>query len=325
MQNSTAPERGSNPASIGRTNSAPANQPSNSAPHPSVSNGGGAPHPSPNGGGGAPHPSGGGGGFSGGGGGGASHPSGGGGGGFSGGGGGGGGGGSHGGGGGGRRPSLGCCKWVIDIPRAWDESCRRGEESLSQAFGIHGRSWRSCALAKAEEKRSDESAYLCALRPQIPDGRLVIIRDVNPAQDSRMRIAAIGFLNPAPLMWDFEHPPLADDLARRYRIERMSPSECAARMADGRADIGLSSYCLSRDHARIAHFARLHDCLEGTGTLIAAGNRASQPTRGAALGVAAGMRRAAPRLPMHASCFTGGAMQMVAVCAYWQARSRFHA
>jgi len=65
------------------------------------------------------------------------------------------------------------------------------------------------------------------------------LRDVNAAQDSRMRIAAIGFLNPAPLMWDFEHPPLADDLARRYRIDRMSPSECAARLADGRADIGL--------------------------------------------------------------------------------------
>jgi chorismate dehydratase len=40
-------------------------------------------------------------------------------------------------------------------------------------------------------------------------------------------------------MWDFEHPPLADELARRYRIDRMTPSECAARMADGRADIGL--------------------------------------------------------------------------------------
>ena len=40
-------------------------------------------------------------------------------------------------------------------------------------------------------------------------------------------------------MWDFEHAPLADELARRYRIDRMTPSECAARMADGRADIGL--------------------------------------------------------------------------------------
>ena len=55
----------------------------------------------------------------------------------------------------------------------------------------------------------------------------------------RLRIAAIGFLNPAPLMWDFEHPPLADELAKRYRIDRMTPSECAARLGDGRADIGL--------------------------------------------------------------------------------------
>ena len=54
-----------------------------------------------------------------------------------------------------------------------------------------------------------------------------------------MRIAAINFLNPAPLMWDFEHPPLDADLALRYQIDRMMPSECAARLADGSADIGL--------------------------------------------------------------------------------------
>jgi chorismate dehydratase len=55
----------------------------------------------------------------------------------------------------------------------------------------------------------------------------------------RLRIAAIGFLNPAPLMWDFEHPPLQDPLALRYQIDRMSPSECAAHLASGAADIGL--------------------------------------------------------------------------------------
>jgi chorismate dehydratase len=65
------------------------------------------------------------------------------------------------------------------------------------------------------------------------------LKDVNPAQDTRLRIAAIGFLNPAPLMWDFEHPPLADELALRYRIDRMMPSECAERLAAGTADIGL--------------------------------------------------------------------------------------
>jgi len=40
-------------------------------------------------------------------------------------------------------------------------------------------------------------------------------------------------------MWDFEHPPLEEALKKRYRIDRMTPSECAARLADGRADIGL--------------------------------------------------------------------------------------
>ncbi len=40
-------------------------------------------------------------------------------------------------------------------------------------------------------------------------------------------------------MWDFEHPPLDRVLRNRYRIDRMTPSECAQRLADGRADIGL--------------------------------------------------------------------------------------
>jgi chorismate dehydratase len=60
---------------------------------------------------------------------------------------------------------------------------------------------------------------------------------VNPQQ--RLRIAAIQFLNPAPLMWDFEHPPFNDELASRYQIDWMLPSECADRLAAGKADIGL--------------------------------------------------------------------------------------
>jgi chorismate dehydratase len=62
---------------------------------------------------------------------------------------------------------------------------------------------------------------------------------VNSHSPARLRIAAIGFLNPAPLMWDFEHPPFDAQLALRYQIDRMSPSECAARLASGTADIGL--------------------------------------------------------------------------------------
>jgi chorismate dehydratase len=40
-------------------------------------------------------------------------------------------------------------------------------------------------------------------------------------------------------MWDFEHPPLDTVLASRYQIDRISPSDCAARLASGQADIGL--------------------------------------------------------------------------------------
>ena len=40
-------------------------------------------------------------------------------------------------------------------------------------------------------------------------------------------------------MWDFEHPPLNAALATRYRIDWMLPSECADRLASGKADIGL--------------------------------------------------------------------------------------
>ncbi len=40
-------------------------------------------------------------------------------------------------------------------------------------------------------------------------------------------------------MWDFEHAPLAGELASRYRIDWMLPAECADRLAAGDADIGL--------------------------------------------------------------------------------------
>jgi len=59
-----------------------------------------------------------------------------------------------------------------------------------------------------------------------------------------LRIAAIRFLNPAPLMWDFEHEPQKTALAARYAIEYMMPAQCAERLAlpadhPDAADIGL--------------------------------------------------------------------------------------
>jgi chorismate dehydratase len=62
---------------------------------------------------------------------------------------------------------------------------------------------------------------------------------VSVSSQTRLRIAAIRFLNPAPLMWDFEHPPLDRELTSRYQIDWMLPSECADRLANGTADIGL--------------------------------------------------------------------------------------
>ncbi len=55
----------------------------------------------------------------------------------------------------------------------------------------------------------------------------------------RLRMAAIHFLNPAPLMWDFEHEPRRSDLRERYQIGYTTPSRCARELAAGEADIGL--------------------------------------------------------------------------------------
>ena len=54
-----------------------------------------------------------------------------------------------------------------------------------------------------------------------------------------LRVAAINFLNPAPLMWDFEHPPRAVELAERYTLHSTQPSLCADELLSGRADLGL--------------------------------------------------------------------------------------
>ena len=56
---------------------------------------------------------------------------------------------------------------------------------------------------------------------------------------NKLRVAAINFLNPAPLMWDFEHPPLAATLAQRYTLHYTQPSLCADELLAARADLGL--------------------------------------------------------------------------------------
>jgi chorismate dehydratase len=55
----------------------------------------------------------------------------------------------------------------------------------------------------------------------------------------KLVIAAIDFVNPAPLMWDFEHEPRRSELLERYSILSSTPAECARRLQAGTADIGL--------------------------------------------------------------------------------------
>ncbi len=55
----------------------------------------------------------------------------------------------------------------------------------------------------------------------------------------KLRVAAIDFLNPAPLMWDFEHGPECFRLAERYVVRYTQPSVCAMDLLCGRADLGL--------------------------------------------------------------------------------------
>ena len=54
-------------------------------------------------------------------------------------------------------------------------------------------------------------------------------------QMSRLRISAISFLNTVPLMWDFEHGAAGASFDISYTL----PSQCAAELQAGTADIGI--------------------------------------------------------------------------------------
>jgi chorismate dehydratase len=51
----------------------------------------------------------------------------------------------------------------------------------------------------------------------------------------RLRISAISYLNTAPLMWDFEH----GDAGAAFDLSYTVPSNCAAQLQEGSADIGI--------------------------------------------------------------------------------------
>ena len=56
---------------------------------------------------------------------------------------------------------------------------------------------------------------------------------------SRLRVAAISFLNTVPLMYDFEHAPQREGLAERFDVHYTLPSLCAEELRAGTSDIGI--------------------------------------------------------------------------------------
>jgi len=99
-----------------------------------------------------------------------------------------------------------------------------------------------CLPALKNQETPPRSAALSALRSAPSDEseeRVGNLNDVNSLPRSRLRVAAIRFLNPAPLMWDFDHPPQNSVLARRYDVQSMLPSACAHALVTDAADIGL--------------------------------------------------------------------------------------
>jgi len=54
-----------------------------------------------------------------------------------------------------------------------------------------------------------------------------------------LRVSTIAFLNPAPLLYSFEHEPSATALRAHYDVHYTSPSICAAELNSGTADLGL--------------------------------------------------------------------------------------
>ena len=54
-----------------------------------------------------------------------------------------------------------------------------------------------------------------------------------------LRVSTIAFLNPAPLLYNFEHEPTASALRKHYDVHYTSPATCAAELNAGTADLGL--------------------------------------------------------------------------------------
>jgi chorismate dehydratase len=93
---------------------------------------------------------------------------------------------------------------------------------------------------------------------------LTTVLEPSEPKPDRLRVAAISFLNPAPLLWNFEHPPANAELRTRYGVQYTLPAQCAAQLASGEADLGL---------VPIAALASIPDIVAVPGCTIASLNQ----------------------------------------------------
>lgn len=78
-------------------------------------------------------------------------------------------------------------------------------------------------------------------------------------------------------MWDFEHAPYAADLALRYELKWMLPSQCADELASGAADIGLVPIAALAAHPQLRVLPGCTIASKGSIRSLLLVRRAAQP------------------------------------------------
>jgi chorismate dehydratase len=123
----------------------------------------------------------------------------------------------------------------------------------------------------------------------------------------QLRISAISYLNTAPLMWDFEHGAQGPAFDISYTI----PSQCAASLQDGSADIGIIP---------AAAYATIPDLLILPGVAIAS----RQPVRSILL-VSRVPRERIRSVALDTSSLTSVALTRVLFAKWWGGARDFFA
>src|SRR5580704_5997263 len=84
-------------------------------------------------------------------------------------------------------------------------------------------------------RKSFDSRTLTPAKSGVKVSRHTSLVRLNIGCMKRLRISAISYLNTAPLMWDFEHGEAGSGFDISYTV----PSQCAADLTAGAADIGI--------------------------------------------------------------------------------------